>query len=745
MDYSHDTPYDTPDNSMIDAQGEVGGQYCGQAVGRGGGGGETGWEPQGLTQGAVGMQVAGLAGKVKANQSPVVWRLAATACRVARRVSRHRSRWSSRLGYALERLDEAREARRDATAERRWLARVPGEVAQQLRLARQREQSADWAGAANAYREAVKYQGADPAWWYRLGKCLKAAGDAPGAVDAWRRAVELGGGEHPRWAVKLADLLDRVGEWDRARQVLTENTARHPTHALSHRRLGEISLTLAQWGGSFTGTLPGRGHGSFRFDHPYLDSLDRAPRQQPSPAAAARRALERAAELEPAKTTWREALAEARLADGDPHGAIALYEAALRDAEQSTGRWVLAVKHRWQFRLEWIHHQLGQPRVEDPLFECAAEPGKPAPADAGPAAEDGGGEPVAGLFTARIVFGGLAVSGLAATEDVDQVEILLDGVPIRAVNVGGDGFFPQFNLEIKRATLASFPRQAALAVRAPDGTRLRGPGGADELRITVPHGSGDLAEIVAGGGKLDKKGVISPSLAETQQRQQRYLEIYAKVRDFFEQELGKPLFLMYGTLLGYYREGDFIPGDDDFDCGYISDKTDPAAVKEETKRLIVRLVRAGFTVSFNRKGRLFRIQLEREATDGYHLDVRPLWFQDGRVWVHNHCSFPSRREEFLPVVEGELRGERVLAPRNTEAFLRGHYGPGWHTPDPAFMYYLSEIDPAILDNLGKALLTVSEYRELAARVRREAGDGPPAGRLVSVGSQDLYPLAQFLP
>jgi hypothetical protein len=61
------------------------------------------------------------------------------------------------------------------------------------------------------------------------------------------------------------------------------------------------------------------------------------------------------------------------------------------------------------------------------------------------------------------------------------------------------------------------------------------------------------------------------------------------------------------------------------------------------------------------------------------------------------------------------------------------------------MYYLSEIDQSVLDNLGKALITVNEYKELAARVRREAGDSPPAGRLVSVGSQDLYPLTQFLP
>ena len=643
---------------------------------------------------------AGLVARVRATESPVVWGLAVTACRVARRFSRHRSRWSSRLGYALERRDQAREHRHHSG--RRWF---------------------NWGPAAGARNRAGQLR--------QRALQHERDGELVEAAAAWQEAVGLVGTDHPRWAVALADLLDRAGQWEQACQVLRDNLERHPRHALSYRRLGEISFKRAQWGGTFTDTLAGRDQGRFRLRPPAEGDSASAP----TPYHDARQALERAAHLEPAKTAWREMLAEARLADGDYPGAIALYEAALRDAEQSTGRWVLAVKQRWQFRLESTYHRLGQPRVEDPLFACAVEPGKLGTEQ----------DPVPGLFTARIVFGGLSVSGLSAASAVDRVELRLNGVPVRAVNAGGDGFFPEFHIELKRPTLAAFPPQSVLTVHAPDGTPLRTTGGSDELRITVPHGSGQLLDILAAGGKLDKKGVISPSLAETRQRQQRYLEIYAKVRDFFEQELGRPLFLMYGTLLGYHREGDFIPGDDDFDCGYVSDQTDPVAVKEETKRLIVRLVKAGFTVSFNRKGRLFRIQLEREATDGYHLDVRPLWFQDGRVWVHNHCSFPSRREDFLPVVEGELRGVRVLVPRDTEAFLRGHYGPGWHTPDPGFMYYLSEIDPAILDNLGKALITVSEYRELAARVRREAGDAPPAGRLVSVGSQDLYPLSQFLP
>jgi tetratricopeptide (TPR) repeat protein len=688
------------------------------------------------------MKTAALAARLRQAESPAIWWSAAVGCRLARVVGLNQSRWSTRLGYALERLDEAREARREAPTGRLALLGRSGAAARQLRLARRLERGADWAGAARAYQAAVRLDGSRPAGWFRLGRCRERHGDLTGAVAALARAAELGGPDHPGWRVRLADLLDRLGEWDQARLALRHNAREHPRHAASHRRLGEVSLRLAYWGGSFTSPPAGsatsppdgaspdpgaaRSGGRFRFD-PAAGSA----------AGAARRALERAAELEPARSgAGRVALAEARLADGDLPGAAELLAAALRDVEESTGRWVLAVKQRWQFQLESIHHRLGRPRVDDPLFACTVTP---VGSLAGP------DDPVVGVFDARTTFAGLAITGLVADPDADQVEIWLDGTRLRAVNLGGGEPLRQFKLELRRTTLASFPRRSELAVVTAGGQRLRVPGGAERLRLEVPHGDGRLPRIIAAGGTLDKKGAISPSAEQTHQRQQRYLEIYARAREFFENELGRSLFLMYGTLLGLHRDGDFIPGDDDFDAGYVSEQTDPIAVKEETKRIIIKLVQAGFTISFNRKGRLFRLQLEREATDGFHLDVRPLWFQDGRVWVHNHCSFPASRDDFVPAAGATLRGVPVSVPRDTELFLRGHYGPGWKVPDPGFMYYLSEIDPAVLDNLGKALITVQEYRELADRIRREVGEAPPAGRLVSVGSQDLYPLEQFLP
>jgi hypothetical protein len=368
------------------------------------------------------------------------------------------------------------------------------------------------------------------------------------------------------------------------------------------------------------------------------------------------------------------------------------------------------------------------------LFACDVDPTNP------PTTTDHGRTLT---FAARLTYMGLSINGFAdpATE---QVSLYLDGTLIRTVNVSHEGRGSKFNATIKRDTLAHFPTWARLSARTPDGRPLDGPNNATHIDLTIPHGTGDLLEIITAGSTLDKKGSIKPSSAEVKRRQDRDLEIYARVREFFASELGKPFFLMYGTLLGYHRDGDLLPHDDDFDAGYVSDKSDPVAVKEETKDVIVKLVQAGFTVSFNRRGRLFRVQLERGTTDGCHVDVHPIWFQSGNVWVHNVVSFPASRDGFLPAVDGQLRGTEISTPKDPEVFLRGNYGPGWNIPDPGFRYYNSAVDPAVSRNLSKALLDVGEYKVLADRILREVGDSPAAGRFVSIGSQDLYPLDQFI-
>lgn len=689
--------------------------------------------------------------RLRVVRAPVIWRSIAATCRVGRAVAPNWRSWSAWLGYALRHAGRLN----DATAA--YAAAITG-----------RRATKDWADVVTNLAEVGIASDSPAKWYYGLGRCLlergkieaaapliRAAslhqprntrwlemlarvethtGDLQAAVNVRRRMVELHAQTDPGARLKLAASLDRAGLWSEATDILIDNVNEHPNHALSYKLLAAVSTSRSLWGGTFIETLPDRGKGKFSFGGLSL-ARSNGMLDSSTPAALAVDALQRAVDLEQSRTTWRGALADALAAAGNVEAAIGQYEVALIEAEASNDRWALNVKQRWQFQCERCYYILGQGRVEDPLFDAAVDPaGK----------EAVGTSPTAGLFNAEFTYLGLTIDGLLGSADCEHVNIFFNGNLLRAVNVARDSFLPQFKLTIKRKTLALFPSRGVLEVRTPYGEQLNGPRGAEHIAMSVPHGNGRLLSIIGDGGTLDKKGEIRPSPAETKHREDRDLEIYSRVRAFFEDHLGRSLYLLYGTLLGYHRGGDLIPGDDDFDAGYVSDKTDPVAVKEEGKEIIVELVRAGFTVSINRRGRLFRVQLEPTEPNGCHVDVHPIWFQDGNVWIHNVVAMPSSRDDYLPVVDGTMRGVTVSVPRRPELFVRGNYGPRWKVPDPGFRYYPSEVDPAVMRNLAKALITVGEYKSLAKRIQQELGDSPTAGRFVSIGSQDLYPLSDFM-
>jgi hypothetical protein len=566
----------------------------------------------------------------------------------------------------------------------------------------------------------------------RIGRAERRRGAVAAAARSYRRAAALGGPRGAQARREWAELLSDLGRWGEAAAVLAPNVAASPHDATSRWQLGVVLLERCRWGGTWIG---GRdGPPSFWADpeDPSTGSGGAADR-----LGSAGALLAEAVRRRPDRASWSVRLGEVHELCGALEAAAQRFDAALRSTSaRDAGRWVFRAKHPWQFELERVHHRAGRPRVVDPLFDCEVRP----------RVRRAGGAPGTsppGSFRIRVNHTGLVVEGMLTARDHSHVELFVDDIRLRRINLGRD-VPPAFSQPLQRDTVAHLPTVATFRVRTPTGALLAGPGGAEELELDVPHGDGTLRSILAAGGELDKKGGIPPTAAETHARQQGYLELYGQVSALFERRLGRQLFVVYGTLLGCIREGDFIRGDDDFDAGYVSDASEPEAVKGETLRIVLELVRAGFTVSFNRLGRLCRVQRERTGGHGLHLDLRPLWFADGRVWLHSHASLPSSRADFLPVVECRLRGAVVHVPRRPEVFLEGHYGPGWTVPDPGFAYYPDEVDPRIRERLARALITPAEYHDLAAVVAAEAAQDPTVGRFVSIGSQELYPLEELV-
>jgi tetratricopeptide (TPR) repeat protein len=689
-----------------------------------------------------------------------VWTVVAVVTALIARVART-PRWYMRAGYAQEKRGRPERARSAygravgmAGALPDWSLRLGGlqESAGDLAVARTTYRSAirahsshsgayerlastfeleeDWQGVVACLREAVEAGADTPKIFEQLGLAYERLGARSAALRAYEGALDGPSDPGPAVGRRLASLLAEVGQWDRARSVLEANLVRHPRDLRSHRSLAEIAYRSWRWNGYFEGELDDLGGMRFRSLTELSDDL----RCRDETLRIACQGMEHAA-LGQLSSSARVFLGDLRWEAGYLAGALAAYERSVSDAETSTGRWVFKALHRRQFRLERAHHAAGNARVDDPLFDSRIEFG----GDEVPV-----GEKPAGLFDASLGFSGLRVEGFLTNRGVPAVEILLDGTVVRTLNVDEEPFFPEFSIIIRRPALELFPPKAELTMRTVSGATLVAAGRAKGYALAFPRSTGEFLAIIEAGGKLDKKGVISPSEEETRTRQDGYLELYDRVRAFFDEQIGTPLFVVYGTLLGLVRDGDFIPGDDDFDAAYISRETDPLAVKEETKQIVLRMVQAGFTVSFNRRGKLFRAQHPDVGGVDLHLDLRPMFFDEGRVWVHNFASFPCGIDDFLPVGTEQLRGHDVYVPRRPEVFLMGHYGPGWKVPDPSFTYHASEIDPAITDKLDKLLITPREYREMQDYLSSPEGRRPKMGRLVSVGSEPLYPLDNFV-
>lgn len=411
------------------------------------------------------------------------------------------------------------------------------------------------------------------------------------------------------------------------------------------------------------------------------------------------------------------------------------YVASLNFAERSRRRAVFMIVQWRQFHVERIFHRLGAPRVDDPLFACDISPLED-PED--PENESRVGS--AGYYRLAWGYSGLQIDVYAKRTAAQPIRILVNGEVVRALGARKYPLLPGvLSFMIKRPVIAALPRASVLEVGAADGTPLRSRGHS-RMALTIPHGTGELRNALLNGGGVDKKGCFIPSMAEVEEAQDEYLEIYAAARDAFDEVLGRKLFLTYGTLLGLVREGDFIPGDDDFDTGFFSTASTAEEVKAEAKDMVVQLVRAGFIVSFNRAGRLFRLRRPGDPPE-LHLDVNPLWYGQGRVWAHLRARLRLVPEDFVPAKTAMFRDTRVYLPHRPERFLEAYYGPGWRVPDPSYSNRRSILPATVQRYLDRTCVNGADFRDMVARIDAE-GDGS-GGRLISIGSHPLYPLEDY--
>jgi len=291
------------------------------------------------------------------------------------------------------------------------------------------------------------------------------------------------------------------------------------------------------------------------------------------------------------------------------------------------------------------------------------------------------------------------------------IYLKINGIVIKRFSSKG---LKQFGYTIRKGSLSHFPKKSILTLEFDNNKKILYKK-SDRVELNIPFGDGTIGNLIEEGILLSKKGTLPASSNTIEIRREKYLNLYLKVKEVFDNEIDTPLFLIYGTLLGQIREGDFIANDDDFDAGYISLESDPKLVKKETLDIILKLLGKGFDISVNSIGRLFKISNET----GVHLDVMPVWFSNGWNVAFWGASVKSIVEDYLPIKEAKMRGRLVYVPNKPEVFLSGYYGENWRTPDPGYSSNSREIDKAFLKNYLNYLLTPFEFKKFSRKVENE--------------------------
>jgi hypothetical protein len=425
---------------------------------------------------------------------------------------------------------------------------------------------------------------------------------------------------------------------------------------------------------------------------------------------------------------------------------IAYRYGALRRSESIYDRllsWVTAPRspmpfwrlQEMQFAHEHCLHDLKKPSKTDPLHSITFEP------------DFGNGESqrirTGGSYAITLTYRGMSIHGKLDRNIVGAagigIEILVNGTVIRKQMASRHRGGPRFVFRIRRPVLAMFPAESVLSIRTSTGEVLKcGKGVA--VHLGIPHGNGTLlSDLAKHGGFLNKKGGIRPSANELKERQERLLDLYSRVDDVLRKEFDKPLYLMFGTLLGYYRNGDFIPGDDDFDAGFWSDEKTPEGAKREAMEIMRVCLNRGFSIVLNWKGKPFRI-LDKETDDPHlHIDVCPIWSDGRHVFGPPFGYLPIAQDIIVPAGSGEFRGRHVALPNDCEAFLEAYYGKGWRVPDPSYSFSLSSLPKAAQAELAAVRLTPKEILDFKRRAAAEPDTGIFSSRMVF----DLYPLDEY--
>lgn len=155
--------------------------------------------------------------------------------------------------------------------------------------------------------------------------------------------------------------------------------------------------------------------------------------------------------------------------------------------------------------------------------------------------------------------------------------------------------------------------------------------------------------------------------------------------DFVKERFNLDTFLCYGTLLGIYRDGDFLPHDDDVDLAVVVDLPEGESYRSASEKWVLAFEKVGLKCRLPTPTSLnmhcYFEDFDMDLFFIYRMPDKP-----DQVWTHmeGYRTREVRRELIEPLSSLVFKGVTFNTPANVEGFLEDRYGKGWVTPDPTY-------------------------------------------------------------
>ncbi len=195
----------------------------------------------------------------------------------------------------------------------------------------------------------------------------------------------------------------------------------------------------------------------------------------------------------------------------------------------------------------------------------------------------------------------------------------------------------------------------------------------------------DLKQKFAEGFLFSDKGVLQLSKALDEDWKERVFGLYSRVSEILLTRYGYQQFIIYGTLLGQVRAGDFIAHDRDFDTAFVSQCTDGPSAAAEMREIAMTLIAEGLDV----EPRLTTLHIRDGSGSRVRIDLFHLYFDsDGNL----RMPFGQATKRLFPksawsgIREVEIGGHPVQVPAAAEDLLAAIYGDDWQIPNKGFYW-----------------------------------------------------------